>query len=89
MDDGKISVVMLLDLSAAFDTTDHEILLARLQSYFDVDGTALAWLRSYQAIHWLPISDRIAYKLSCVCYTSVPFTNLHTIPYFTVYRRHT
>ena len=47
MDDGKISVVMLLDLSAAFDTTDHEILLARLQSYFGVDGTALAWLRSY------------------------------------------
>ena len=47
MDDGKISVVTLLDMSAAFDTTDHEILLARLQSYFGVDGTALAWLRSY------------------------------------------
>ena len=47
MDDGKISMVTLLDLSAAFDTTDHEILLARLQSYFGVDGTALAWLRPY------------------------------------------
>ena len=47
MDDGKISMVVLLDLSAAFDTIDHEILLARLQSYFGVDGTALAWLRSY------------------------------------------
>ena len=47
MDDGKISMVVLLDPSAAFDTTDHEILLARLQSYFGVDCTALAWLKSY------------------------------------------
>ena len=47
MDDGKISMVVLLDLSAAFVTIDHEILLARLQSYFGVDGTGLAWLRSY------------------------------------------
>ena len=38
---------MLLDLSAAFDTTDHEILSARLQSHFGVDGKATAWLRSY------------------------------------------
>ena len=47
MDDGKISMVTLLDLSAAFDTIDHGILLAWLQSYFGVDGTALAWLRLY------------------------------------------
>ena len=47
MDDGKISMVVLLDPSACFDTIDHEILLARLQSCFGVDGTALALLKSY------------------------------------------
>ena len=39
-----------------------------------------------KALHWLPISDRITYKLSCIPRWS--FTNLHAIPYFTVYRTH-
>ena len=41
------TLLVSLDLSAAFDTIDHATLLSRLSTCFGVHGTALAWLTSY------------------------------------------
>ena len=47
MNCGKITLLVLLDLSAAFDTVDHSILLSRMNSYFGIGGVALDWFQSY------------------------------------------
>ena len=47
IDDKQCVVLLLLDLSAAFDTVDHKNLLHRLRSRFGIKGKAPSWLQSY------------------------------------------
>jgi len=47
-------MLSLLDLSAAFDTVDHDILLWRLQTSYGFDGIMIKWFISY-------LSGRVQY----------------------------
>ena len=47
VDRGDLVPLVLLDLSAAFDTVDHGCLLSILERRFCVDGDALEWFKSY------------------------------------------
>ena len=40
-------LLVLLDLSAAFNTIDHKIMLSRLKFYCRITGNALKWFKSY------------------------------------------
>ena len=43
----EVTCLVLLDLSVAFDTVDHHLLLNRLKHRFRVVGKAYDWIKSY------------------------------------------
>uniref|UniRef100_A0A3Q2ZS88 Reverse transcriptase domain-containing protein n=1 Tax=Kryptolebias marmoratus TaxID=37003 RepID=A0A3Q2ZS88_KRYMA len=55
-DSGDCVVLVLLDLSAAFDTVDHRILFSRLEQWVGIGHIALDWFKSY-----------LAKRTFCVC----------------------
>ena len=51
IDHGFVSALVLLDLSAAFDTVNHEVLMYILKDRFSIEHHELDWFRSYHSEH--------------------------------------
>ena len=64
MDAGKVTALTLLDLSAAFDTIDHTILLRRLDDWFGATGKALHWFQTCLTgrCQSFSLGDRLSFK---------------------------
>lgn len=45
--------LLLLGLSAAFNTVDHDVLSDRLENQFGISGLDLAWLKSYLSVSYI------------------------------------
>jgi len=68
-DRGEVTLLCPLDLSAAFDTVDHDILLDRLQMSFGVHRIALSWLESFPRgrTQSVSVSGKSSDRMSLTC----------------------
>ena len=66
LDRGQISLLGMFDLSAAFDTVDHSILLRRLEISFGIRGAALGWFSSYLTGRSQQVSVNTCYGYVCL-----------------------
>ena len=55
-DEGRVSILTLLELSAAFDTLDLIILLTRLHDIVGISGKAFEWFSSYLSDRFKSVS---------------------------------
>ena len=89
-------VMVLLDLSDAFDTVDNATILSRLEHDFPIKGNALEWFRSYlnNRMQYTIISDASSpgIKLTCgVPQSSVlgpQLFSLYTVPLSAIAQNH-
>ena len=88
MDQGKATVLVMLDMSAAYDTVDHGIFLQRLSRYFGFSGAVLKWFTSYVKGRKVKvmIGDKVSIERELDCGTAQGAVlggkcyNLYTVP---------
>ncbi len=72
MENGNVTATLFMDLSAAFDTVDHDILINVLRETFHVDDSALEWFRSYLSPRWSEVVIEGCYSKNRLLQCSVP-----------------
>ena len=87
IDQHKAVVLVLLDLSAAFDTIDHGVLFSRLKVMFGLSGNVLDWFKSYlgQRTQRVSVHDVLSDPICLLC--GVPQGSVLGPLIFTLYTR--
>lgn len=74
-------ILLLLSLSAAFDSIDHNILINRLTVCVGISGTALKWFESYLSDRQFSVSMRNCFIF--ICLTDIwGSTGIYSCPHF-------
>ncbi len=78
-------MLVLLDISAAFDTVDHNILLERLENWVGLSGMALKWFSSYLEGrgYYVSIGEHASKWTSMTC--GVPQASILALLLFSLY----
>lgn len=84
MDLGKVTALLLLDLSSAFDTVEHSILLRNLES-LGVRGSALRWFGTYLSDRSQSVCINSTSSCPTILSTGVPQGSVLGPLLFTVY----
>ena len=85
LDKGKALILVLLDLSSAFDTIDHKILVERMKKEFGVTGTAKEWFVSYLSDRTNKVCVLSDYSDVQTLHYGVPQESIAGPPIFTAY----
>ena len=85
MEKQQITSLAILDLSAAFDTMDHNILLHILEQKFGFCGKALKWFQNYLRLQSFRVSINGEYSTSKNLEFSIPQGSCSGANLFTCY----
>ena len=85
LDKGKLIMLVLLDLSSAFDTIDHDILVERMKKEFGITSCAKNWLESYLKDRSSRVSVLGEYSEKLPLKYGVPQGSVAGPPIFTAY----
>lgn len=95
-DSGDSAVLVLLDLTAAFDTVDHAVLIDRLEHCVGLRGVALDWFKSYFANSSFSVKMGEHYSSNAFLHCGIPqgsilaplLFSLYMLPLGSIFRKH-
>ena len=83
----RFTALIMIDMSAAFDTVDHIILPTRLSKCFGINNTALSWFKSYLSNKSQCISVSNCVSKPCLLSSGVPQGSVLAPLLFTLYMK--